>query len=164
MNSKTNFFLGLICVCMVSLSFDLSAQAPTRDPNKQPTPATTTPATTTKTDPGTMAKKPKVTQTGTTTSTETNATALKGDHTSTSACVDMNVRKGCVTYTITALEGAATAKSSAAQRMRSAHAKRVKVCASSNGTPTNICPEGAKRFKIAYEKADKSTEVDFTNK
>ncbi len=163
MNSKANFFFGLVCTCMLMLSFDLSAQAPTRDPKNPPTPTTATPTGTgtSKTNPSSQTEAKKAT-TPTQTGKQVDATALNGEYMSNASCVDMNVRKGCVTYSITPVEGAAMAKTTAGAKMRSQAQKSVKVCATSDEKPTRICPEGSTKFKVRYQRADKAAVVDFS--
>ncbi len=89
------------------------------------------------------------------TAAKTDIPELKGEYLSKSSCVDMIVKQGCVSYTILpAAEG---------DVMAMPQQKSVRVCfdPKDKAKPTNICPKGASRFKVAYEKADKATMVEF---
>ena len=76
----------------------------------------------------------------------------KGQFTRETDCVDLIVRKGCVTYSIAIPED------------KKKTPEKVKVCAQGNATdakPVNLCKKGAGKITVDYEKSSDADVIEF---
>ncbi len=76
----------------------------------------------------------------------------KGQFTRETDCVDLFVRKGCVTYSIAIPED------------KKKTPEKVKVCAQGNpadAKPVNLCKKGADKITVDYEKSSDADVIEF---